>query len=60
MFVGVGFKYDNLLLVYGNNSGLKIPKQYNFGTKFKVFLFWIKLGNSTNSRVLISNMTILL
>ena len=39
MLGGVGFKYDNSFLVYDNNSGLKIPKQDNFGTKFKVFLF---------------------
>ena len=49
-FEVVDFKYHNIFL----NSNSKIPKPEFFGPKFKDFY----LCNKTNSRALISNMTI--
>ena len=57
-FESTSFKYDNSFFkiqhVYTN-----IPKYSIFSPKFRYFRFFTKIGNQKNSRVLISNITIL-
>ena len=55
-FKDVDFKYG---YNFFSTSSPKIPKQRISGSKIRHFYFFIKFCNETNSRVLISNMTIL-
>ena len=55
-FNGADFKYDNIFV----NSYPKIPKEGIFVSRFRHFIFSQKFGDQANSRMLISNMRILL